>query len=89
MTAYTPWDLPAGEKQLFNSTRYKNPVEGLSEITLEANLRGVMFDTRSESSEILQKGMEKSQAGFCDFSRRYVCPVSHAELRGWPRPRRP
>lgn len=74
MTAYTPWDLPAGEKQLFNSTRYKNPVEGLSEITLEANLRGVMFDTRSESSEILQKGMEKVRPDFVIFPEGMCVP---------------
>lgn len=67
MTAYKPWDLPAGENQLFNSTRYKDHVQGLSEITREANLRGVMYDTRSESSEILQKGLEKVRPDFVIF----------------------
>jgi formylglycine-generating enzyme required for sulfatase activity len=74
MTAYNPWDLPAGENQLFNSTRYKNPVDGLSEVTMEANLRGVMFDTRSESSEILQKEMEKVRPDFVIFPEGMCVP---------------
>lgn len=74
MTCYKPWDLPAGGGQLFNSTRYKDPVHGLSEITREANLRGVMYDTRSESSEILQKGLEKVRPDFAIFPEGMCIP---------------
>ncbi len=67
MISYKPWDLPAGGSQLFNSTRYKDPVQGLAELTREVNLRGVMYDTRSESSEILQRSMEKVRPDFAIF----------------------
>lgn len=74
MISYKPWDLPAGRKQLYNSTRYKDPVQGLSEITKEANLRGVMYDTRSESSGTLQKGLEKIRADFVIFPEGMCIP---------------
>lgn len=74
MASYKPWDLPAGEHQLFNSTRYKNHVEGLSEITMEANLRGVMYDTRSESSSVLQDNLEKVEPGFVVFPEGMCVP---------------
>jgi formylglycine-generating enzyme required for sulfatase activity len=75
MISYKPWDLPAGGNQLFNSTRYKDPVQGLSELTKEANLRGVMYDTRSESSEILQKGIEKVRPDFVIFPEGMCVPA--------------
>jgi len=74
MTAYKPWDLPAATNQIFNSTRYQDPVQGLAGITREATLRGVMYDTRSESSDLLQKSLEKVRPDFVIFPEGMCTP---------------
>lgn len=67
MTCYLPWDLPAANNQLFGSTRYADPLKGLAGVISDARLRGVMYDTRSESAEVLQKSVEKVRPDFVVF----------------------
>lgn len=67
MTCYLPWDLPAGYDQLYNSTRYENPVDGLGRISKEVGFSGAMFDTRSESNKNLQLALDQQVKGFTFF----------------------
>lgn len=72
MTNYTPWDLPAASGQLYNSTRYEDPMIGLGKISQEAGFWGVMFDTRSESGRWFQDAMDKYRSGYGIFLKECV-----------------
>lgn len=75
MTNYKPWDLPASYDQLFNSTHYEDPVEGLGKISQEAGFKGVMFDTRSESGRWFQDGIDKYVEGFAIYPEGMCVPA--------------
>ena len=79
MTNYTPWDLPAATGQLFNSTRYEDPMDGLGRISQDANFWGVMFDTRSEAGKWFQDGMAKYRPGFGIFPEGMCTPANMQE----------
>lgn len=81
MTNYKPWDLPAASGQLFNSTHYENPMEGLGKISQEAGFWGVMFDTRSESGRWFQDAMDKYRSGFGIFPEGMCTPVNMQECK--------
>lgn len=81
MTNYTPWDLPASNDQLYNSTRYENPMEALGKISQEAGFWGVMFDTRSESGKWFQSAMDKYRSGFAIFPEGMCTPVNMQECK--------
>ncbi len=59
--------MPAGYDQLYNSTHYENPIEGLGRISKEVGFSGTMFDTRSESGKNLQQSLDKYVKGFTFF----------------------
>jgi len=67
ITAYNPWDLPAGYKELYNSTRSEKHVEGLGKTIQAANLWGLMYDTRSEGNSLLQKELDQYKMGIVIF----------------------
>ena len=75
MTPYNPWDLPAANDQILKSTRYEDPLEGLSEIAHEAGFTGLMFDTRSQSSKNFQTEIDKHIKGFGVFPEGMCVPV--------------
>lgn len=81
MTNYTPWDLPASYDQLFNSTRYENPMEALGKISQDADFWGVMFDTRSESGKWFQDAMDKYRSGFAIFPEGMCIPADMQECK--------
>ena len=81
MTNYTPWDLPAATGQIFNSTRYEDPMEGLGKISRQANFWGVMFDTRSESGKWFQDEMDKYRSGFGIFPEGMCTPANMQECK--------
>ncbi len=67
MTAYMPWDLPAGTEQLFNSTRTSDHYEDLGKLAKEAHLKGVMYDTRSEGNTAMQDVLDQYTDSFVVF----------------------
>lgn len=75
MTCYTPWDLPAANDQILKSTHYEDPIEGLGTISLEAGFKGVMYDTRSESSKHFQTAIDKYVKGFGVFPEGMCVPM--------------
>ncbi|BEH00206.1 formylglycine-generating enzyme family protein [Bacteroides sedimenti] len=75
MSNYTPWDLPASQDQIFNSTRYENPIDGLGRISQEVGFWGTMFDTRSESGKWFQNGIDRYRKGFAIFPEGMCVPA--------------
>lgn len=76
MTNYKPWDLPAASGQVYNSTHYEHPIDGLGRVAQEAGFWGVMFDTRSESGKWFQDGIDKYREGFAIFPEGMCVPVN-------------
>jgi gamma-glutamyl hercynylcysteine S-oxide synthase len=76
LVGYNPWDLPAGERQLFNSTRSEDHLEGLADITRRTGMRGIMFDTRSESYPEFQRAMDAVTDSFVIFPEGMPVPRS-------------
>lgn len=76
MTNYKPWDLPAAFDQVYNSTRYEHPVDGLGRISKEVGFWGVMFDTRSESGKWFQDGIDTYKDGFAIFPEGMCVPAN-------------
>lgn len=67
LVGYNPWDLPAAENPLFNSTRLEDHFAGLQEITSQTGISGIMLDTRSENYLPLQIAMDSTADGFVVF----------------------